>query len=352
MHNVVFSKNLLLKLSLSFITIIFSLFLGEFILRFIFKAWPFEENIKLPYLTSRDEVLRWRSSSGNGRNTLGLRNKEITEKKDQFRILFLGDSLVWSGYTSSGELYTQVIEENLNKRSNKPGREVEVINAGIPGYTTYQEFEFLKIYGLDMKPDLLILGFVLNDLHKYFHKPSKGKILELDPDRNLNRFDSETFPGSLFSRSHLAHLVTYAWDRIVKKLNGVPYFSFDNRTDVYLGWKDYAWRKESKLIEAMNDLLQKKGIKLVIVYFPVMDQIDDRNLKLNRDYVLFPQKRLKEVCNSYGIPFFDLTEVIYKYGGTGLFEDYFHLNTKGDDVVARELTDYLSTFLYYGKPNP
>src|SRR5215831_13184093 len=29
----------------------------------------------------------------------------------------------------------------------------EVINAGIPGYTTYQELEFLKIYGLYMEPD-------------------------------------------------------------------------------------------------------------------------------------------------------------------------------------------------------
>jgi hypothetical protein len=34
------------------------------------------------------------------------------------------------------------------------GKSIEVINAGIPGYTTYQELEFLKVYGLDMKPDL------------------------------------------------------------------------------------------------------------------------------------------------------------------------------------------------------
>jgi hypothetical protein len=38
-----------------------------------------------------------------------------------------------------------------------------MINAGIPGYTTYQEFEFLKIYGLDMEPDVVVLGLVFND---------------------------------------------------------------------------------------------------------------------------------------------------------------------------------------------
>lgn len=339
----VLPKNLLLKLSLSLFGVIFSLLLGEFTLRFIFKAWPFEENIKPPYLTSRDEVLRWRSSPRKGSNSLGLRNREITVKKDQFRVLFLGDSLLWNGVTSSGELYTQVIEKNLNNESYKLDREVEVINAGVPGYTTYQEFEFLKIYGLDMNPDLVVLCFVLNDLHKYFHKPTKNKILSLDPDRNLNRFNVEAFPGSLFSRIHMAHLVVYAWDRIIKKLNGVPYFSFEHRTDVYLAWKDYAWNKEGELLGEMNELLKKKGIKFVIVYFPVMDQVDDANLKINRDYVLFPQKRLREICNSYGITFFDLTEATYKFGGTRLFNDYLHLNLRGNDVVARKLTDFLTT---------
>jgi hypothetical protein len=39
-----------------------------------------------------------------------------------------------------------------------------VINAGMPGYTTYQELEFLKLYGLEMEPDLVVLGFVFNDV--------------------------------------------------------------------------------------------------------------------------------------------------------------------------------------------
>ncbi len=52
--------------------------------------------------------------------------------------------------------------------------EFEIVNAGIPGYTTYQELEFLKIYGLEMNPDMVILGFVFNDVYyKYLHKPEK-----------------------------------------------------------------------------------------------------------------------------------------------------------------------------------
>jgi hypothetical protein len=56
----------------------------------------------------------------------------------------------------------------------------------VPGYTTYQELEFLKIYGLDMKPDLVILGFVFNDLfYPYLHRPTKHGLLSDDPESLL-----------------------------------------------------------------------------------------------------------------------------------------------------------------------
>jgi hypothetical protein len=45
----------------------------------------------------------------------------------------------------------------MNARSPDSLGTLEVINAGIPGYTTYQEFEFLKIYALDMEPDVVVL---------------------------------------------------------------------------------------------------------------------------------------------------------------------------------------------------
>ena len=86
--------------------------------RYQFAAWPFETPLQVPdYLSTRDAPLRWRFSSNNGRNSLGLRNRELEPKKPGTRrILFLGDSLIWSGETSSGELYTTVVERRLNSR--------------------------------------------------------------------------------------------------------------------------------------------------------------------------------------------------------------------------------------------
>ena len=76
-----------------------------------------------------------------------------------------------------------------------------------------------------------------------------------------------------------------------------------------------------------------------------ISKVNDKYLQLNGDYVLFPQKKIKEICSRYGIPFLDLTAAIYKNGGTKLFADYLHLNSRGNDVVAREITRYLSSEL-------
>ena len=115
------------------------LLVGELLIRYLIPAWPFEPALYIPeYMTTRDVPLRWRYSSADRRNSLGLRNREVGPKPPgTMRLLFLGDSLIWSGDTSSGALYTEVLERRLNARALHSPLAFEVINAGIPGYTTY-----------------------------------------------------------------------------------------------------------------------------------------------------------------------------------------------------------------------
>lgn len=330
-----------LKIFLLFSSTICMLFLGESFVRYRLKAWPFDKEVKTyPYLSQKDDNLRWRYPPEGGRNSLGLRNREIIKKAaHHYRILFLGDSLVYVGDTSSRELYTQVIERNLNDEPSLATKQFEVINAGVPGYTTYQELEFLKTYGLHMEPDLVVLGFVINDVYyKYLHKPVEGKLLGADPSVRLHRFNTRTFPGVLFARSYLAHEAFYA---LANKIRGHPYFTFERRDDFYLAWKDYGWAETRTLIGEMQGLLKERNIQLKMVIFPIADQVDDKYLNIDRDYVLYPQQRIKSICNDYRIPFLDLTETLYRHGGAELYLDGIHLSGKGNDVVASEVTRYL-----------
>ncbi len=304
-------------------------------------------------MSSKDDDLRWRFPPKEGGNSLGLKNREITKKEaEHFRILFLGDSLIFTGETSSGELYTQVIEKNLNDKLKLSAKPIEIINAGIPGYTTYQELEFLKIYGLDMEPDLVVLGFVFNDVYyKYLHKPVEGSFLGPEPTVQLHRFDTRTFPGSLFARSYLAHKSFFALERFVKKSRGYPDFAFERRDDFYLAWKDYGWDETTELIGEMKELLGKKNIQLMVMVFPLADQLDENYLRINKEYVLYPQQRIKRICDDHRIPFLDLTEPLSQNGGTNLFTDGIHLNGRGNDIVAVEAKNYLfnSASIWFNK---
>ena len=332
------------KFALAVVSVVLFFLSAELLVRYMIPAWPFETALYMPdHLTTRDIPLRWRFSSSDGRNSLGLRNREISPKNPgTFRILFIGDSLVWSGETSSGELYTEVLEQRLNARSVAQLNSLEVINAGIPGYTTYQELEFLKIYGLDMEPDIVILGFVFNDVYyKYLHRPTKQKMLGREPTAHLYHFNPDTFPGHLFARSHLAHQIVSMSEILWKRIVGRPVFPFEQRGDFYLAWKHYGWDHARALVRDMHSLLRQQGVPLVVLVFPVSDQVNEEYRNLDQAYVFYPQRKIREICEEYAIPMLDLTEAIYREGGIKLFRDYLHLNERGNDVVANELQKYL-----------
>ena len=83
-----------------------------------------------------------------------------------------------------------------------------------------------------------------------------------------------------------------------------------------------------------------------MLIFPIRDQVDDAYLKVDRDYVLYPQSRVKEFGAKYEIPYLDLTDTLYQRGGRELFSDYLHLGGLGNDIVAAKLTEYLSENIF------
>ncbi len=79
----------------------------------------------------------------------------------------------------------------------------------------------------------------------------------------------------------------------------------------------------------------------MVMVFPIADQLDDNYLRINKEYVLYPQQRIKRICDDNRIPFLDLTQALYQNGGTNLSTDGIHLNGKGNDIVAGEAINYL-----------
>lgn len=92
-------------------------------------------------------------------NSTSFRGAEFKEKADQFRIVGIGDSVMMGWGVADNDTYLSIIEEKLKSSEMN----VDVLNLAVLGYNTTQEYYTLKNYGLDLKPDLVILHYVGND---------------------------------------------------------------------------------------------------------------------------------------------------------------------------------------------
>jgi lysophospholipase L1-like esterase len=98
-------------------------------------------------------------------NSQGFRGPEYnTVKNDKaIRIVGLGDSLMFGWGVTGDECYPALLSQYLNQ-SPPDGYSWEIINTAVPGYNTVMEVETLKVKGLQYNPDLVIIGYIGNDL--------------------------------------------------------------------------------------------------------------------------------------------------------------------------------------------
>src|SRR5262249_44457319 len=100
------------------------------------------------------------SSTAFETNSLGLRSPEVRDDGSR-RILAIGDSCTWGWAVPQDASYPADLQRLLDERSGRVS--YQVVNAGAPGYTSYQGLLYLRERGLALDPSIVILGFGFND---------------------------------------------------------------------------------------------------------------------------------------------------------------------------------------------
>jgi lysophospholipase L1-like esterase len=121
-------------------------------------------------------------------NALGLRGPEVSTAKPPgvTRLLVFGDSFVFGLGVDEEHLFTTVLQELLNGAGR--GR-YEVINLGVSGYSTDQEYLLLQELGVELAPDLVLLVVCDNDFagnREDFVNHSYKPYFETQPDGSLS----------------------------------------------------------------------------------------------------------------------------------------------------------------------
>ena len=136
-------------------------------------------------------------------NSLGYRNEEFPVKKPEgtYRIAVIGGSSAYTIYVDDNEkTFTAELEEIL--KDDYGYTNVQVINAGVGGYNSWESLINLEYRVLDLDPDLIIVYQGTNDVHPRLVEPS-----EYHGDNRARRKQWQE-PGTRFlERSMLLRLI-------------------------------------------------------------------------------------------------------------------------------------------------
>jgi lysophospholipase L1-like esterase len=113
-------------------------------------------------------------------NSLGMRGGEVELAKSPStrRIVVVGDSVAFGLHVDNDSTFSSRLESLLDADGKSAARGFDVLNLSVPGYSSKDEAIVVRCKALALAPDLLIVGYYLNDpedeplqrLHSYFHE--------------------------------------------------------------------------------------------------------------------------------------------------------------------------------------
>ncbi|MEO6029284.1 MAG: GDSL-type esterase/lipase family protein [Candidatus Binatia bacterium] len=147
------------------------------------SAARFELDPDLIYRLRPENAVRWSSpefTEISHTNALGLRGAAVAVKRPGAqRVLALGDSFTYGHGVQDAEAYPAVVEALLRARAH----DVQVLNAGVPGYNTDQSYTYALRDGLALAPDVIVLGIHCSDVSDNY----ESSLYDVEDGRLLRR---------------------------------------------------------------------------------------------------------------------------------------------------------------------
>lgn len=278
-------------------------------------------------------------------NKNGLRDEDYGYNKTRKRIVVLGDSHTWGFGINDSQRYSEILERELG---------VEVINMGVAGYGTDQEYLTLMLEGARYKPDLVVVGFHAGsdlddnsaDTRYSYPKPrfvlDDGKLtltnvpVPRKEDWERREFLNDSFYRKIDRVSH-RYFLSYAFFR-GRLLN----------VGVVRGWllrkeveKQLGLEQQEKmaitlaLLKEMDYFVDSINAELIVVIIPTRGQV-------YADGSTYQNNILTEFGRKDGIKMIDLLHAFKERRDEGL---YFtidpHWNAAGNKAAAEEIKAYI-----------
>jgi lysophospholipase L1-like esterase len=285
------------------------------------------------------------------------------------RVMVFGDSVAVGRDVPQTDVYSAQLESILRER----GIPVEVINAGVLGYSTDQALLLMQRWVPEYRPDVVLYGSTLNDFggnvlsraneqaKPRFRMNGSGELRLEPPDlaREIRRLGRG--PRVWIQRSALYRAVQ---PRVL--LLRARFLGTGARLvigDLEAIYADAAlrdqldWALYGALLERMQRAAREHGARFLFyahpdageVWEPFIQQVCERIGVPRSAYDPFSmQRRLAEVAAAHGVPFVSLIAPFLAQAERGPFHllPYdLHFSPSGHRLVAEQLADQLASEL-------
>ena len=302
-------------------------------------AAPADSPWILPHAPDPD--LRYRLDPTHPRvNSIGIRGNEISPQPPAGprKLVFLGDSVSFPFRLPPDQGFVAICAESLQASMGEP---LEVINASVQGFTTYQERVLFQRDLAPHCPDLTILVYCANDNNQFTFRLLKGtQTIWRDEftQRHLIPHRSDWFQR-LFCASYLLQRLRRGFVAI-GLIESSPY-PWNHWSVFCPAWRDDSWDAFRENLVAISGIIRRFGGRFAVVAVPRGDQFRADLLSMDQHYVLKPQQKLNEICAAEDIPFLDLHPVLGDDPPNSLFVDDVHFTPYGHQTVAAALLDFI-----------
>lgn len=208
-------------------------------------------------------------------NKSGFRGGEFETSKpaDTIRIAFLGDSFTFGEGVRFEHTYPERAAALLKDDIAARDMRVESYNFGVGGYNTTQSLHALEKWGLLCRPDIVVLGFTLNDAEEslYEMNPATGRPERRNRESDIpESLDDPRPPDNLLYKSAIAR---FLWRYRAGRERARRIISFYQ--ELY-GPEKRGWRECSMSLAGIADICRQRSIPFTVLLFPGLVGLDHR----------------------------------------------------------------------------
>jgi lysophospholipase L1-like esterase len=267
-------------------------------------------------------------------NEWGFRGPSFSREKAPgvVRVLCLGDSFTLGWGVDEPQTYPRLLQTRLDEACGA-GR-CEVLNLGQPDFNTVNELRMYREIGRTLAPDVVVLGYVLNDLQPETTLPSQdGSAFDRAlRDSAIAQAVRRNFFPSLGVRQP-AHA---AENRERRKHYGIHHKEVLSEPDGEIG-APY-WKVSLDALGELAAAVRADGVQFLLVVFPSRFQIG-----IGEPDLLAPQRRLERAAQELGIARLDLFPEFDQAGDPAYSEvDHEHPSALGYQLAAGRIAEELA----------